>query len=327
MADYARLIDAETWAFIRETESWYAPDSAAQSVAEQRRRYDAMCRAFFAGYPEGVSARDLDIDVPVRRYHARSGGGGATVLFAHGGAFLLGGLDSHDDICAEICAGTGFDVLAVDYRLHPEFGLRDAFEDMQAALDWLRRDRGGKVVCVGDSAGGYLAAGIVHANRRAGDVVGQVLIYPGLNGNAQGGSLDEHAHAPLLSRAEIMDYRQLLGIGTLARARGHRVPLREDDFAGLPVTVAMSAQCDPVADDARLYCERITAAAGHAIWFEDKGLVHGHLRARHRVGRARASFERVLRAITLIGAGGPVTREAIAGGGQANSDQIARDFT
>jgi len=322
VADYARLIDAETWAFIRETESWYAPDSAAQCVAEQRLRYDAMCRAFFAGYTDGVSARDLDVGVAIRLYRRRDAGKGASGLFAHGGSFVLGGLDSHDDVCAEICAATGFDVVAVDYRLRPEFGLREAVEDMQAALDWLRRDRGGKVVCVGDSAGGYLAAAIAHANRGAGDLAGQVLIYPGLRGRSRGGSMDEHAHAPLFSRAAIMDYRETIALGTTGGAS-----LFDDDFSGLPVTVAMSAQCDPLADDARLYAERIRAAGGQAIWFEDQGLVHGHLRARHRVGRARASFARVLRAISLIGAGGPVTREAIEGRAAVPSDQIARDCT
>ena len=56
--DYTRLIDAPTWAFIRATEAAYPPDTATLSIADQRAIYDRMCRAFFRGYPPGVTATD-----------------------------------------------------------------------------------------------------------------------------------------------------------------------------------------------------------------------------------------------------------------------------
>ena len=55
--DYARLIDAPTWAFIRDTDAAYPPDTATRSIAEQRAIYDAMCREFLRGYPPGVTSR------------------------------------------------------------------------------------------------------------------------------------------------------------------------------------------------------------------------------------------------------------------------------
>ncbi len=312
MPDYDKLIDAETWAFIRETEKWYGPDSAQQSVEEHRRRYDAMCRAFFHGYPANVTARDIVTDdVLLRLYQRQSAKHDVTVLFSHGGSFLVGGLDSHDDVCAEICDATGYDVVAVDYRLHPEFDRQDALDDVQKALNWIRRRRSGKVISVGDSAGGYLTAGIVHANREVGDMIGQVLIYPGLNGDSEGGSLDEHAFAPLLTRAEILEYQKFLRFGFSEGSSGHHIPLRDEDYSNLPVTVAFSAECDPIADDAKHYAEAVNLAGGKAIWILDKGLVHGHLRARHTVKRARASFDSVLTVISLIGVGLPFERSDI----------------
>ena len=117
--DYNSLIDAETWAFIRDTNAAYPEDTVSFGIADQRRVYDAMCRVFHRGYPERVSAQDHLADgVPVRVY--RAGHPSRTVVYFHGGGFVVGGLDSHDDVCAEICAQTGYRVVSVDYRLSPE---------------------------------------------------------------------------------------------------------------------------------------------------------------------------------------------------------------
>ena len=66
--DYQRLIDAETWAFIRKTEAFYPPDSSQATIAEQRAIYERMCKGFFRSYPVEARARDSRLaGVPVRR--------------------------------------------------------------------------------------------------------------------------------------------------------------------------------------------------------------------------------------------------------------------
>ena len=105
MADYDKLIDAETWAFIRRTDAWYPPDAVTRTISEQRNVYNAMCREFFAGYPDGVSAETKSIDlpdrsIPIRIYRTAAPEAGAMVLYFHGGGFVIGGLESHDDVCA-----------------------------------------------------------------------------------------------------------------------------------------------------------------------------------------------------------------------------------
>jgi acetyl esterase/lipase len=324
-ADYDALLDGEIRAFVRRTEALCPSDSFTMGIDEYRRRYDAMCRDFQVKRPAGVSARDERLDgVSVRRYLA-GGRGAVTVIYAHGGSFSLGGLDSHDDACAGICAGTGAEVVAVDYRLLPEHRLDDALGDAQAVFDAVTAGERRDVVLAGDSAGGYLCAALAHANRGNKRLRGQVLIYPGLGGDpARRGSRALHAHAPLLSYEEAVGGVALMGDGTMAG--GYPIPLRDGDLGGLPPTVAIAAECDPLADDARDYAKAIVAAGGCALALTDKGLVHGHLRARHMSRRARASFERVLRAISLIGAGGPVTRAALDGVSSPGSDQIARDL-
>ena len=75
------------------------------------------------------------------------------------------------------------------------------------------------------------------------------------------------------------------------------------EFAGLPPTVVISAECDPLSDDGREYCERIATADGRAHWINELGLVHGYLRARHSVPRAAQSFTRIISALHDLGHG------------------------
>ena len=80
-------------------------------------------------------------------------------------------------------------------------------------------------------------------------------------------------------------------------------PLADGDFANLPPTVLITAECDPLSSDGEAYRARVAAAGGRAYWFEEPGLVHGYLRARHTVGRARASFTRIVDAVAALGTG------------------------
>jgi acetyl esterase len=307
MTDYREIIDAETWAFIDKTNSFYPPDTIDDTLPRQREIYDRMCRAFHAGYPDGVLAEDRLIDapgraIPIRIYRNAAADNAALVLYFHGGGFILGGLESHDDVCADICARTGYEVVSVDYRLAPEHFHPAAFEDCFAAFEWAARDYRRPILLCGDSAGGNLAAAVSHAARRGPHApVGQVLIYPGLGGDPAKGSYVRHAEAPMLTRRDLEFYRDIRTGGRDASADPTYAPLADADFSGLPPTVIVTAECDPLSSDGEAYRDRILAAAGKAIWFEEKGLVHSYLRARHTVGRARESFARIVEAARTLG--------------------------
>ena len=301
--DYATLIDAETWAFIRETDSYYPPETATYPIAKQREIYDTMCRAFFKGYPEGVTATDQALGgVPCRVY--LTGTPTATAIYFHGGGFVVGGLESHDDVCAEICKTTGYRVVAVDYRLCPEHKHPAAFDDSLAATRAVLQAFPGPVVLVGDSAGGNLAAAVAFATRGTPTIRGQVLIYPGLGGDPDRGSYLTHANAPMLTRADVLFYVTTRYEGGEEPADDpSAAPLWAPTFAGLPATLVVSAECDPLCDDGRAYCSLIESEGGRAQWIPEPGLVHGYLRARHSVTRARDSFARITAAIAAFGRG------------------------
>lgn len=299
--DYHTLIDPATWAFIRATDAAYPPDTATLSIADQRAIYDRMCRAFHRGYPPGVTAADRPFGaVPCRHYP----GSDATVIYFHGGGFVVGGLHSHDDICAEIRATTGFHVVSVDYRLCPENPHPAAFDDALSATRAISATLPHPLVLVGDSAGGNLAAAVAHATRSEPlGIAGQILIYPGLGGNKDAGSYLTHAHAPMLTRDDVLFYSRTRHAGAEPKPDPSFAPLSDHDFSGLPPTLALSAECDPLADDAHTYAAALKSAGGKAHSVTEPGLVHGYLRARSTVPRAAASFARITAAITAFAAG------------------------
>ena len=301
--DYDHLIDAETWAFIRETAVYYPEDAVELSVAEQRQVYDRMCRAFHQGYPDGMQTRDDRAGgVPVRIYEM--GQPTVSVVYFHGGGFVVGGLESHDDVCAELCQRTGYRVVSVDYRLAPEHTHPASFDDAWTATRWVAEVFDAPIVLAGDSAGGNLAAAVAHRARgQLRDIRGQVLIYPGLGGDMNAGSYLSHAQAPMLTRDDILFYVGIRVAGPEPEADPTYAPLHDRDFSNLPPTVVFCAQCDPLCDDGAEYRDRIQAAGGRAAAFTERGLVHGYLRARATVTRARDSFSRIEAAIEALGQG------------------------
>lgn len=307
MTDYRTLIDADIWAFIDRTSAFYPTDTADYTIQRRRDTYDRICRGFFSGYPEGVSAENKTIalrdrKIAVRRYRAMRYDAHALVIYYHGGGFVCGGLDSHDDICAEICHRTGYEVVAVDYRLAPEHPHPAAFEDALEAYRWVIEGYDLPIVLAGDSAGGNLAAAVAHATRRGHNrPIGQMLIYPLLGGEMTGGSFARHPDAPMLTLRDLHFYRDIRTGGRDVARSASFAPLADTDFSDLPPSVIITAEVDPLSSDGETYRDRIEDAGGKAWWHEEAGLVHGYLRARHTVARARESFTRITDAIRMLG--------------------------
>jgi len=304
---YADLIDDETWDFIDKTNASYPENAVKLSSTEQRKLYDTMCEQFWAPHPPGVVTSDSGIEtathtIPIRQYHLEGSEPKAQILYFHGGGFLVGGLQSHDDVCAELCAATGFVVTSVDYRLAPKHIFPAAHEDAVAAFNFVTTEsRLIPVILAGDSAGGNLAASVAHVTREfAVKPIGQVLIYPGLTHDLSSQSYVEHANAPELSTADVEFYRELVTGGVDHSKNPKCAPLGDSDFSGLPTTYTFGAACDPLLDDSRIYCEKINAAGGEAYFTEEAGLVHGYLRARHSVKRASDSFKRIIQACKAL---------------------------
>ncbi len=302
--DYRVLLDEEIWAYIERSDSFYPPNAVGLSIEEQRRVYNRMCAAFHQDHPDGVTAWDAPFGgVPCRIYKA--GVSDVTVVYYHGGGFVVGGLDSHDDVCAEICARTGFRVVSVDYGLAPEVVFPGCFNDAWSAFHAIAAQYPGPIVLAGDSAGGNLAAAVAHhaRGRVEGRIVGQVLIYPGLGGDQSQGSYVRHANAPQLTVADMAFYQRVRSGGAPPQDDPRFAPLHDTDFDGLPPSAILTVECDPLSSDGQAYRDALLASGGQAIWIEAPGLVHGCLRARVMSRRAAAFFDMIVRAVSQLGQG------------------------
>ena len=318
--EYRLAMDAQTSAFIDRVLQVSSDDAGSIDIGRQRADYDAMCHIFYQGRPPGIRAHDCRIaHVPVRHYTddaTRSAGTTAQpaqrpqIVYFHGGGFVVGGLQSHDDVCAEICASTGFDVIAVDYRLAPEYRHPAMFDDAVAVTGAICANGKGPVILCGDSAGGNLAAATAQALLHP-HIIGQLLIYPSIGPDRDSGSFITHADAPLLTRADLQYYlaaRLPAGFDRPEMAQKltddpRLYPLVADDFTNLPPTIVVTAEFDPLHDDGPAYCAAITAAGGKACWIDTAGLVHGFLRARGSVDRARRAFQTINDMLAMLGAG------------------------
>jgi acetyl esterase len=298
------ITDPEVLEFIARTDSFYPPNTVEFSIAEQRRVYDGMCAAFRQPRPNGVTVTDETVagpgcPIPQRRYVPENAGS-VTVVYFHGGGFVVGGLDSHDDVCAEIAAATGCPVVSVDYRLCPEHVHPAAYDDSLAAARAALAD--GPVILAGDSAGGNLAAAVAQTLRGAA-IKGQVLIYPSLGGEQlELPSYSECAEAPMLTTRDIHFYLTVRAGGPPPVGDPTFFPLAATDFSGLPPCFILAAGADPLRDDGVEYVRRLIGAGVEAYCVVEPQLPHAHLRARTTSHRAREAFERVLEAIEEFGA-------------------------
>lgn len=277
-------------AFHKRCEDFYPADAVDADIVQQRAWYDSLCAAFDAPSPEGMAKEDGLVAgrIPVRRYRPSEVGSETRLFYIHGGGFVVGSLESHDAICAEISAAAGAELVSVDYRLSPEHVWPAAFDDCWAVLiDLLLEPH--PVVVIGDSAGGNLAAGIVLKARDEGlrGIVGQALVYPGLGGDLVSGSYEDMAEAPGLSTADVAYYREIYKAPDDA---AHAFPLRADNLADLPPAFITGAYFDPLRDDARAYAARLILAGVPVEFREEKQMIHAWLRARFMSEGARAGF-------------------------------------
>ena len=316
VADYRQVIDTPTRRFINKLEAFYSNATTDLDAGQQRAAYTAMCNSLSHGRASGITSIDRSLNgVPARHYtksyasvsgvsddHTRQALR-PRIIYFHGGGFVVGGLDSHDDICSEVCAATGLDVLAPAYRLAPEHRHPAMFDDAVAATRVILEDNNWPVILCGDSAGGNLAAATAHALRHP-SIIGQLLVYPSLGPDPGTGSFIIHAEAPLLTRVDLHYYLAVRLDGPDRLQDPQLYPLADRDFSCLPPTVVVTAGCDPLRDDGPAYCNAISAAGGRAQWIDAPGLVHGFLRARGTVDSAKRAFHRITSALIMLGGGG-----------------------
>ncbi|MEZ0603449.1 alpha/beta hydrolase [Paraburkholderia sp. IW21] len=290
------MLEPEIAAFVERTTAIYPAHTTSLPPGAQRAIYDRYAAVFTPPLPDGVMAEDAAFRasaghlIKLRLYRLRANAKGTirgTVLYFHGGGFVLGSLDSHQVVTARIAADTGLDVIAVDYRLAPEHRAPAAHDDclevtlaaLEGRLPFASLAEGA-LQLAGDSAGGNLAASVAMRLRDNGiqGVCGLALVYPMLGTEPQLPARESEAHAPMLTLADVHAFRDLYWPERTPYS-AWTIPLDATRFDGLPPTLAVGVEHDPLRDDARVFAERVNAAGGDAQFWLGTGLVHGCWRA------------------------------------------------
>lgn len=238
--------------------------------------------------------RDLSIPgpagaIPARLFDARERREpGPAMVFYHGGGFVIGNIDTHASLCAEMARVLDLPVVSVDYRLAPEDRWPAAPDDCEAAARWvadspaeLGRSVTGLVLC-GDSAGGTLtivAAMDLRDRPAAVPVIVQAPIYPAADTSKPYPSFDAFADGFLLTRDTMLWFSDAYA-ADVANSRGSPLIGR---LEGLPPAVIVTASLDPIRDQGRAYAAALVQAGVPVTFREAVGNVHGFVTLRKAI--------------------------------------------
>ncbi|MFT4581822.1 MAG: acetyl esterase [Gammaproteobacteria bacterium] len=256
------------------------------------------CRNVFVGLVQSLQGDVLPIhdsedreipgpngSIALRIYTPRGLGGKniPVLMFFHGGGWVIGDLETHDNMCRYYANEADVIVVAVDYRLAPEHRFPAGIEDCIAATKWVHDNAasfGGdsaKIAVTGDSAGGNMAA--VVAQQARDQVAFQLLMYPATDFSATNYVSREQFGGGeyFLSSADMLWFGKLLFGDSNPAGDAKASPIEADSLAGLPPALTITAGFDPLRDEGKAYADALGAAGVVSEYKCYEGTIHGFL--------------------------------------------------
>lgn len=282
-----KLADEQLSAFVDSFNTQGLPPASEIGVARLR----AAARDRAAARPKGPEMREIrEVSIPPHGIGARlyrpSSGPLPVVVYLHGGGWVIGDLETHDRACRRLAAGSGAAVLSVDYRLAPEHPWPAAVEDAVATLTWIAsmptvlKPQPTVIAIAGDSAGGATATLACLALRDDASKLLpslQVLIYANTDLAGSGASMQSEGHGFVLETADI-DWFNSQWVPNREQLSDPRVsPLCVPDLTGLPASIVITCEHDPLRDQGEAYAQRLIAAGVPTIVRREAGMVHNFM--------------------------------------------------
>lgn len=298
------MIDPELGPFL---EMWRKAWSAlpADATADDRRAIiDRISAEQRQPLPAGIESKVMvarhDLRtvrvVVFRRVHADPA---PCHIYMHGGGFVQGSPETHDEIAVGIVAKTGQTVVSVDYSLAPERPFPAAVMDCEAVIYWVFQAaadlgiRPDAVSIGGDSAGANLAAVMALVFRdRPQKLKGQLLFYPVVDTDTSRSSYIRNADGPIITTAGVRQTWDAYCGSEGVRSKSALVaPLRAPNHHRLPPAFVAVAEHDPLLDEGLAYADALSRSGVPVRLQTGKGLIHGYLRAMQYSQAVRREFD------------------------------------
>jgi acetyl esterase len=252
------------------------------------------------GRVEDLSIPGPGGEIPVRVYAGEHGGLRPALIYFHGGGFVFGSLETHDALCRALAKESGAVVISVDYRLAPEHRFPAAVEDAHAATVWAAAHARllgidvHRIAVGGDSAGANLATVAAMRCRDAGGpaLAAQVLFYPVTDlSSFETASHRELGEGYFLTRASMEWFNgHYLASADLTR-HPEASPLLAPDLSGLPPTLVITAEFDPLRDEGEAYAQRLQQAGVPVTLTRYPGMIHGFVAMRGVLTAGRQAIQ------------------------------------
>ena len=246
-----------------------------------------------------------DYEVPVRIYLPKEGEPEdlPIILFFHGGGWVTESIDNYERVCARMAQATNHMVISVGYRLAPEHKFPTGLMDCYAVAKAVYTERevfqkaSDDIVLMGDSAGGNLTAAISLMARDKGEFrpKKQVLIYPALYGdyseNSPFPSVRKYGSDYLLTAGKMRDYINLYASDEKDKGNKYFAPLLETNYSDQPQTLILTAEYDPLRDEAEAYGKRLKEAGNQVEVHRIKDALHGYFALGIKYYHVKESFD------------------------------------
>ncbi|MQA15884.1 MAG: alpha/beta hydrolase fold domain-containing protein [Pseudonocardiaceae bacterium] len=299
------------------------------TVAESRRQMRRNSPLVDGPTVQPVHSRELAVPGPAGEIacrHFEPDGlavGSPLLVYYHGGGWVLGDLDTHDNLCRFLALHAGVRVLSVDYRLAPEHPAPAAADDALAAYRYARGNAAGlgadprRIAVGGDSAGGNLAAvtALTAAGRGLPTPAFLLMLYPGTDATVRRRSRDLFGDGFLLTD-DAMTWFADRYVAEADRSDPRISPLLAGNLAELPPSYVVTAGFDPLRDEGEAFATALLEAGVPVVLRRHAGFIHGFANAL-LIGRFReAMFETAgaLRAGLALCAGRDAPADAASSG-------------